>query len=294
MDEVALAAAQLDVGRSRLGVRLCEMAPLIYSEQRPLAALTPWVSCFWQITGAVAGGSPVSHRVLPDGCADLLFNLEVARRNGGRPGSVVGPMSSAHVVGFQGSIDLLGVRLRPGALRAFSGVRADELLDTAASITDAKLTLRVSIAELADAPTFSARTLLLSEACRRRVASLISPDASVRHALGEWARTERAFPKISVLTRDLGLSERAFERRFLAEVGLTPVRYRRLARFRSVLRLHAGGLRDWAELAATTGFSDQSHLVRDCRAFAGLTPTEWAATQASPAGFLQDGHITAL
>jgi AraC-like DNA-binding protein len=53
-------------------------------------------------------------------------------------------------------------------------------------------------------------------------------------------------------------------------------------------------MRDWAELAAATGFSDQSHLVRDCRVFTGLSPTQWATTQSSPVGFLQDGHVTAL
>jgi len=99
---------------------------------------------------------------------------------------------------------------------------------------------------------------------------------------------------VSVLARDVGLSERSFERRFVAQVGLTPVRFRRLARLRAVLRLHAGGMRDWASLAAATGFSDQSHLVRDCRAFTGLTPSEWAASQEGGVGFLQDGHITAL
>jgi len=56
---------------------------------------------------------------------------------------------------------------------------------------------------------------------------------------------------VSVLTRDVGLSERAFERRFVANVGLTPVSYRRLARLRTVLRLHSQGARGWAAIAAT-------------------------------------------
>jgi AraC-like DNA-binding protein len=61
-----------------------------------------------------------------------------------------------------------------------------------------------------------------------------------------------------------------------------------------VLRLYAQGSRGWAAIAATTGFSDQAHLVRNCRAFTGLTPTEWAATQAARAGFLQDGAVTTV
>ncbi len=87
---------------------------------------------------------------------------------------------------------------------------------------------------------------------------------------------------------------RAFERRFSANVGLTPVRFRRLARLRTVLRLFSEGARDWAALAAATGFSDQSHLVRDFQAFVGLSPTGWAATQAGNAGFVQDGRITSI
>jgi AraC-like DNA-binding protein len=77
-------------------------------------------------------------------------------------------------------------------------------------------------------------------------------------------------------------------------VGLTPVRFRRLARLRAVLRSHSEGARDWADLATVAGFSDQSHLVRDFQAFVGLSPTRWAATQAPDAGFLQDGQLTAL
>jgi AraC-like DNA-binding protein len=232
--------------------------------------------------------------VLPDGCCDLLFDLESARRSGGEPADLIGPMSVAQVVELRGSIDLLGVRLSPGAVVSFGNIPAGELLDAALPISSLRRSLGCNIAQLAEADSLK-QMRLLTDACRGRVAMVGRPDPVVRRALACWAGAERAeFPAISALTRDLGLSERAFERRFVTHVGLTPVRYRRLARFRTVLRLYAGGFRDWAALAATTGFSDQSHLVRDCRAFAGLTPTEWAATQANGAGFLQDGHVTTL
>jgi AraC-like DNA-binding protein len=270
-------------------------SPLSYTEHQPPNDLAPWVACFWQIAGGIADGTSVLHRVLPDGCADLLFDLEGSRVVGGTPADIVGPMSSAQVFGLRGAIDLLGVRLRPGAIGAFAGIPADRLLDTTAPISELRPSLRVNVAELADTANSAARIRLLTNACRTRFAALNQPDPLVFRALTRWASAERPeFRTISVLTRDLGLSERAFERRFVAQVGLTPVRYRRLARFRSVLRLHAGGLREWAALAAVTGFSDQSHLVRDYREFAGLTPTEWAATQAGPAGFLQDGDVTTL
>jgi AraC-like DNA-binding protein len=267
---------------------------LTYTELLPPSDLAPWVACFWQIAGAGVGDS-VLHRVLPDGCADLLLDLDGCRRAGRASVKVVGPMSTAQVFKLQGARDTVGVRLRPGAIRAFGGVPANLLLDTIIPVSELRAAPRINIEQVADLARFPARAQVLVDACRARLAALPRPDPVVSHALATWLSPERtSFPRVSVLTRDLGLSERAFERRFLAQVGLTPVGYRRLARFRAALRLHASGIHDWAQLAASTGFSDQPHLVRDFRELAGLSPTEWAASQASPAGFLQDGHVTRL
>lgn len=258
---------------------------LTYVEHLPPRDLAPWVACFWRIAGRAVD---VPHRVLPDGCTDFLFDLEGARGRGGASTDLIGPMSTAQVVELRGAVDLLGVRLRPGAIVAFGGIRADELLDAVVPVS-----LGVTAAQLAESGD-GAHGLLI-DALRRKADSREQPDSLVRHALSRWARAEApGFPSISILTRDLGLSERAFERRFVANVGLTPVGYRRLARLRTVLRLYEQGSRGWASIAATTGFSDQAHLVRDCRAFTGLTPTEWAATQRPGAGFLQDGTLTTL
>lgn len=266
-----------------------------YAEHMPPADLAPWVACFWQIRAAAApADAPAPHRVLPDGCADLLFDLAAARR-AGRGARLIGTMSTAAVVPLSGPVDLLGVRLRPGALGPFAGLPAREVLDLALPLTDGPPALRVDPGQLAECDTPAQRIEILVQACRARLAQLAAPDPLVRHALARWARAEHmAFPTVDALTRDLGLSQRAFERRFAAQVGLNPVRYRRLARFRSVLRLHAAGLRDWATLAASTGYADQPHLVRDFVAFAGVSPSAWAASQAPDAGFVQDGMLATL
>jgi hypothetical protein len=58
-----------------------------YRERSPSAALAPYVEAFWTID--TPSGAP-SHRVLPDGCMDLLFDA-----SGGR---IVGAMTRAVVV----------------------------------------------------------------------------------------------------------------------------------------------------------------------------------------------------
>src|SRR5689334_15181096 len=132
---------------------------LSYAEHRPPPDLAPWVACVWQISGAPEV-APFPHRVLPDGCADILFNLEHARTAGGTPAYLIGPMSRAQVFEMRGPVDVLGVRFRPGAMSAFAGVPADRVLDESTPMVELPRALHANVAQLADTPTFAARAAL--------------------------------------------------------------------------------------------------------------------------------------
>ena len=76
--------------------------------------------------------------------------------------------------------------------------------------------------------------------------------------------------------------------RFAAQVGLGPKVAARVLRFRRAADLLvAGGPGTVADVAARTGFADQSHLVREFRALAGCTPTRFVREWTGP--FVQDG-----
>ena len=62
-----------------------------------------------------------------------------------------------------------------------------------------------------------------------------------------------------------------------AQVGMTPKRVAQLVRFDHPERTCLPGGLSAAEVAAETGYADQSHLHRDSTAFAGLTPAAVAA-----------------
>jgi methylphosphotriester-DNA--protein-cysteine methyltransferase len=70
------------------------------------------------------------------------------------------------------------------------------------------------------------------------------------------------------------MSEDRFGRLFQRQIGMGPKRYARLQRFRAVLaQVHRAERVDWCRVAADGGFTDQAHLVREFRAFAGVTPS---------------------
>jgi AraC-like DNA-binding protein len=79
------------------------------------------------------------------------------------------------------------------------------------------------------------------------------------------------------LLDSLHISERQFERRFTQAVGLTPHVYLRVKRFNEAIRLiKTRRFERLTDVAAALNFSDQSHFIRDIKAFSGMTPTSLA------------------
>lgn len=77
-----------------------------------------------------------------------------------------------------------------------------------------------------------------------------------------------------------GRSLRQIERRVKGWAGLPLRELRAMARaeeaFFNVVNATLAGERRWAELAAVSGYADQSHLCRETRRMTGFTPTELA------------------
>jgi AraC-like DNA-binding protein len=48
-----------------------------------------------------------------------------------------------------------------------------------------------------------------------------------------------------------------------------------------------GHVGDWADMAQTCGYFDQSHLIRECRSLSGFTPTELAARRIDNSGHVR-------
>jgi AraC-like DNA-binding protein len=78
----------------------------------------------------------------------------------------------------------------------------------------------------------------------------------------------------------LGLSNRHLIKQFRHTVGLTPKTFARVGRFQRVIDACRGqGEPSWARLAAEHGFADQSHLIREFRRLAHVTPEAFIAAR---------------
>lgn len=232
-----------------------------YRERVPVPALRAWVECAWERT------SDGDHRVLPDGCIDIV-HID------GDELHVVGANSTAFTTTIAAGGHAAGVRFHPGAAPAVLGRPGDELLDTRPGVAelwgDDGLRLQERVA-LAPEPE---RTRLLLDWVARRAGAARRPDPVVARAVQLLAAPARSRD----VARELAISERQLRRRFAAAVGYGPKRLARVLRLQRALALaRADAGAELAAVAAVAGYADQAHFTNDCVDLAGLSPARLLA-----------------
>ncbi len=79
---------------------------------------------------------------------------------------------------------------------------------------------------------------------------------------------------ISETALQYGMSVRQFERRFGRNFGLSPKKWLQIRRFEGSLIRLANDNESLTSVATEAGYADQSHMTRDYRCTAGLTPNQ--------------------
>lgn len=250
---------------------------------QPDPRLAGIVAAMWFGEGSV---SYARDRILPSGQSQLLINLGPPqyRIEAGPPERRI-PFRDIWYSGLhQGPIDteaphgnaLLGVAFTacggyPWLGHDLSGL-ADRIIALADALGDSVLALRQ---RLLDTPDIAQRFELVE----RWLIARLNPRAVVHPAV-RWAvdRIAASGGHVSVdaLARQTGYTRKHLALLFQRQVGFGPKALARVHRFKSALALlGAADEVPWATLAAQCGYYDQSHLVRDFRAFSGYAPSEF-------------------
>jgi transcriptional regulator GlxA family with amidase domain len=103
----------------------------------------------------------------------------------------------------------------------------------------------------------------------------MQPDTRLENAV-DCIAANQGLISIEELTRQVGLGRRQLERKFALHVGVSPKLYTRIIRFQRILDLVQKAERfEWPDVSVNCGYYDQSHLIRDFKAFSGRTPDDY-------------------
>jgi AraC-like DNA-binding protein len=183
----------------------------------------------------------------------------------------------------------VGIDLTPAGARALLGFPASTI---AGQVIDLDHVWGVTATELAERLTtgtgWKNRVTILDRLLCRSVSEPAGPLDAVSQA---WAQlvASAGTVRVSSLADRVGLSRRYLSGRFVAEYGLSPKQVARVLRFeRAVHLLDPSRHQSLADTAVARGFFDQAHLTSEWQALAGMTPTEWLATES------KDPHDTSF
>jgi AraC-like DNA-binding protein len=190
-------------------------------------------------------------------------------------GSVVFGLLPGELRATGWGVECLQIRLRPVAAAAVLGGVSSELTGTVVALDElwGRDAGRVED-RLRAAASWDERFTIATEILGRRLDARPPVDPEVAHT---WRRTlaGRGRVRVEGLADEVGWSRERLWSRFRSQLGITPKRAARLVRFDHAAHLLAAG-HAAATVAADSGYVDQSHLHREVKAFAGVTPTEVA------------------
>lgn len=254
-----------------------------YRCYKPPQQLEPYVDCFWSLDLQSVGGEAPAEKVLPDGKTELIFHyadhFEVSNEGGtfqrqGR-GLFAGQLKTFTLLRPTGNTGMVAARFKPaGASRFFDFPLfelTNQVLDLGSVVGNEGGDL---VERVLNAPNNLQRLEIVSQYLLRRLEERrddILLRASVRFVEEGQGEIDYRY-----LSKKVGLSERQIERKFKAQVGISPAVLSRILRFQRFLELAKRA--PWMKLtdaAHECGYYDQSHFIKDFRTFAGVSPSSF-------------------
>jgi AraC-like DNA-binding protein len=225
----------------------------------------------------LGGGTGESILHLPDTATALVFRVTAAGESDLR---VIGPRTRASYLSGKDLPVCLQIRLCPGVARLLLGLPVRELMDRTTPLSElwgvSADRLEARLAHL------GGDTELILKHLQAAILARIANQTPVDLARGNLVLTAAAAllsarrpAHVSEIARRLAISERHLRNVFTDGVGLPPKRFMRIARVRDVLTSAHARHAQWAQLAVTAGYYDQSHLTADFRAMMGVPPASF-------------------
>jgi AraC-like DNA-binding protein len=245
-----------------------------YHEYLPSPALSPYVACYWTLDYTAASLQQPLHRILPDGCVDIIFNLKV--RDASTSGFITGLMSSYEAMRLMQDQSLFGIRFFAESVRPFIHYPASEFREGPVFLEEAwGLDVNQLNEEMVTAMDSAHRMDLVE---RFLIGILgqnnVCSEPLLEHGM-QYLYAAKGRITVRALAEKLNYSERTIRRAFQKELGVSPKEMSEIIRFQNLLQeLHQANRNRFPDIAAQYGYYDQPHFINNFRRLYGMSPIQ--------------------
>jgi len=246
----------------------------------PSPYLSPYIKNYWFLeTGKEIFDEP--QRIFPDGCMECIIHYgeppirkldDCLQRQ--QTAFVFGQLKSYMELIPSSSMGIMGIRFFPHGLSAFTKTPLNELKQNEVSLVDMFGKSAQTIAEqIASCVNTEDRIAVMERFLMAQLRHGIPQFQMMSEVLKEIVKHSGDI-SINYLVKKYKLSEKHIERIFLQNVGIGPKLFSRILKFQNVFKL-ATESDSLTKLGLHAGYFDQSHFIREFRAFTGYSPREY-------------------
>lgn len=250
-----------------------------YLTIQPPEILKPYVRCFWVYEYELSLDEPsYVYRSVADGCAEIVFHYK---------GVFDDILGNAHPATYRSGLHsqtsqfsrfitnedfgIFGAYLYPYAIPRLFGLPAEETTNTQ---LDLRLLLGAEGKFLEEqimlAVNDNERVAILSAFLEKQLHKRQLLEKSMMMAVRYAVHNNTGY-NVNDLASKFALSTRQFDRKFKIYSGFSPKIYLRLTRLQNALKQY-GQNKSLTQIAYECGYYDQSHFIRDVKAFTGYHP----------------------
>lgn len=259
---------------------------MLYKRVEPTESVLSWIECFWMIEND--DPKQVIQKIIPDGFPEIIFHFGDAYEinlNGGwerqDQNLLAGQIKNFFWLRNTGKASMLGIKLKPAALAQGFNLKMNEFTEKVKSLEQIKNEKLNKLQRMVrDADSFEDKL----DCVTYFFEGIDFTPLPINKAL-EIIFRSRGMNSVSDLVSALNISERQLERIFNQYVGLSPKFYSRVIRFSSIFQLKEQGDQSWVDLTYESGFADQSHFIKNFKAFTGEDPSQYGFNDKNMANF---------
>ena len=171
-------------------------------------------------------------------------------------------------------IEILGVNLKPFALRAFTHLRANELDWHEVPQRIFQENVDQLYLEILSTSVLEERVKLLEKFLSKSVVGL--PDPIVVRAVEMIHQDSKGEGlQVKKLAEALGISDRSLRNHFSKEIGLSPVEYLRLVRVHGAVNDMKGSPKKQSDIYFDHNYFDQAHFIHEFKRIAEISPKKF-------------------
>lgn len=253
---------------------------MFFKRIEPSSELKDFIDCYWVVESD--NSAPIKQKIIPDGFPELIFHYgDPYRININKEwqlqskGLVAGQIKKHFYLENTGRSGVFGIKLKPAALNHLFGLTMNELADKVIGIEELNQSdlYQLNFA-IISCSTYQEMLVVAEKELKTISKSIRTKDETIDDIVESISNTNGTVT-ISEIQKKFFITERQLQRKFQKYIGLSPKFYSRIIRFNHIFQLLKEKRLSWLEITHLSGYFDQSHFIRDFKAFTGEEPSNY-------------------